>query len=144
MDSGKVQDIYLEDERVIPNMSVFPPKYMDIIDITDYNPTYNGTKVSEITRRFYEGEKLDIPDKHIGMILSFYETRTINGDIPDFNDFFDFDEDGNTKYKDKSPKAWLETIKGEEDSSLTDDEEQKIQLYTQIERDRRIQESESY
>lgn len=141
MDNGKVQDIYLEDEIEISNMSVFPPKYMEIIDITDYNPTYSGTKVSEIASRFYEGEELDIPDKHIGMILSFCETRTIDGDIPDFNNLFDFDENGNAMYKNKSPETWMEIINGEQDSRLTDGEEQKIQLYNQIERDRRIQKS---
>lgn len=141
MKSGKLQDIYLEDERGISNLSVFPPKYMEIIDITDFNATYNGTKVSEVARRFYENEELDIPDRHIGMILSFHETRTINGEIPDFNDFFEFDENGNANYKNKSPKTWMEIIKREKDSGLTHGEEERIRLYNQIKRDRRIQES---
>lgn len=116
---------------------------MEVIDTTDFNPTYNGTRVSEIARSFYKGEELDIPDSHMGMILSFYENRTIDGEIPNFDNFFDFDENGNAEYKNKSPKAWKSIIKGEKDSSLTESEEQKIRLYNQMEEDKRIQQSKS-
>lgn len=139
LDSGVVQNINIVDKIESPVDGVFPPKYMEIIDIDDHEATYQGRKVSDIAEDYYDGEDIDISDEHLGMILTFYQTRTINGGIPDYDELFEYK--GDTAYYENKPiNAWVQEINNDE-HDLDEYEERAIELYSSLQRDKDFIES---
>jgi len=138
---GKVEKINPASEYKVESVSIFPPSYMDVVDLSDYEPTYKGRDVDEIVEAYYNGTELDIPDEHIGSLLSFYDTRTMEGEMPDFDDFFEDEIGGEKVYKGKTVSEWIEIINDDE-SDLDEEEEEIISLYNDVQRDLKFYEEE--
>lgn len=134
IDRGVVQNIEVIDKIQSPVDSVFPPKYMEVIDIENNEATYQGTPVSEIAERYYNGENINIPNNHLGMILTFYQTRMIDGEIPDYDEMLNY-ENGSAYYKNNSINDWIKRINND-NHNLTEYEEQAIELYAELQRDK--------
>jgi hypothetical protein len=138
---GKVEKINPASEYKVESVSIFPPSYMDVVDLSDYEPTYKGRDVGEIVEAYYNGTELDIPDEHIGSLLSFYDTRTMEGEMPDFDDFFEDEIDGEKVYKGKTVSEWIDIINDDE-SDLEGEEEEIISLYNDVQKDLEFYEEE--
>ena len=138
--NGNVQNIELDSDFQAVD-SVVPPNYMKVIDLSDDSPTYNGRDVGKIAKDFYDGERLDVPSPDLGRILTFYQTRMINGQYPDFDNLFDF-EHGNPKYEGRTLDEWSESMV-ENDHQLDDYESEAIRIYRDLQRDRRYLDSNS-
>lgn len=140
---GEIEDIKLNTEfmdSTKESVSLFPPDYFDIIDIDleSGDAKYKGNNIQKIAEKYYRGQKLDIPDEELLVILRFYQNRTINGKIPEFYQIFSR-ENGSAKYKGKEINDWMKMSKREMiQAGLSEDIIEIINLYYMFQKDGKL------